>query len=71
MSSLDEECDITTDACQEYQQKMSELEQVRGHPRARRGGDDDPVMDLYNISLLNEHDDSYVCVKRSVMIKRH
>ena len=30
MSSMDEECDITTDACQDYQRKMAELEQVRG-----------------------------------------
>ncbi|GMI05561.1 hypothetical protein TrRE_jg4812 [Triparma retinervis] len=28
MSSLDEECDITTDACQEYQTKMAQLENL-------------------------------------------
>ena len=28
MTSLDEECDITTDACQEYQTKMAQLEDL-------------------------------------------
>ena len=28
MASLDEECDITTDECQEYQNKMAQLEEL-------------------------------------------
>ena len=28
MSSLDEECDITTTACEEYQTKMAQLEEL-------------------------------------------
>lgn len=28
MASMDEECDITTDACQEYQGKMAQLEEL-------------------------------------------